>query len=66
MGRTPETNPCLMVDGRSLKICLQEIGVPPMAKRPMHLDIVTPDRQTQNAQLVSLGASITQELRHGN
>lgn len=39
--------PVLDRHGRSLDICLQEIGVPPMAKRPMHLDIVTPDRQTQ-------------------
>ena len=41
MGRTPETDPCLIVDGPSLEICFQEIDVPPMAKRPMHLDIAT-------------------------
>jgi hypothetical protein len=64
IGRTPETDPCLIVDGPSLEICFQEIDVPPMAKRPMHLDVATPDRQTENARLVSLGASIVQELRH--
>jgi hypothetical protein len=37
----------LIVDGSSLEICFQEIDVPPMAKRPMHLDIATPDRQTE-------------------
>ena len=47
IGRTPETDPCLIVDGPSLEICFQEIDVPPMAKRPMHLDIATPDRQTE-------------------
>ena len=52
-----------MVDGSSLEICFQEIGFPPMAKRPMRLDIATPDRQTETARLVSLGASIVQELR---
>jgi hypothetical protein len=29
----------LIVDGPSLEICFQEIDVPPMAKRPMHLDV---------------------------
>ena len=47
MRRTPETDPCSIVDGPSLEICFHEIEVPPMAKQPMHLDIATPEGQTE-------------------
>ena len=62
IGRTPETDPCVILDGPMLEICFQEIDVPAMTKRPMHLDVETTDRPAETARLVSLGASIVQEF----
>ena len=54
-----------MLDGLTLEICFQETGVPSLDKRPIHLDISTPDRAKERDFLVSLGASIVQEFdRH--
>ena len=61
-GRTPETDPCVILDGPNLEICFQEVDVPSMAKRPLHLDISTADRVNERSRLVSLGASIVQEF----
>ncbi len=61
-GLTPETDPCVILDGPTLEICFQEVDVPSMAKRPMHLDISTADRVNERSRLVSLGASIVQEF----
>ena len=42
IGRTPETDPCVILDGPMLKICSQEIDdVSRRTKRPMHIDIDT-------------------------
>ena len=64
IGRTPETDPCVIVDGPSLEICFQEVEVPPIGKRPVHLDISTPDRAHDRDHLVTLGASIVEEFEH--
>ena len=61
-GLTPETDPCVILDGPNLEICFQEVDVPSMAKRPLHLDISTADRVNERSRLVSLGASIVQEF----
>jgi hypothetical protein len=61
-GLTPETDPCVILDGPTLEICFQEVDVPSMAKRPIHLDISTADRVNEQSRLVSLGASIVQEF----
>ena len=62
IGRTPETDPCVILDGPMLEICFQEIDVPAMAKRPVHLDIEATDRHADMERLMSLGASIVQEF----
>ena len=65
MGRTPETDPCAIVDGPTFEICFQEQAAPSAGKRAVHLDISTPDRLEERDRLVSLGASIVQEFdRH--
>ncbi len=62
IGRTPETDPCVILDGPTLEICFQEIEVPVATKRPMHLDIGSTSRATESARLVSLGASIVEHF----
>jgi len=62
IGRTPETDPCVILDGPMLEMCFQEVEVPAMQKRPMHIDIETTDRIHEQSRLVSLGASIVQEF----
>lgn len=62
MGRTPETDPCVIVDGPTFEICFQEVAAPPGGKRTVHLDISTPDRRAERDRLLSLGASIVQEF----
>lgn len=62
MGRTPETDPCVIVDGPTFEICFQEVANLPHGKRAVHLDISTPHRRTERDRLVSLGAAIVQEF----
>ena len=65
IGRTPETDPCVILDGPMLEICFQEVEVPAMRKRPMHIDIETSNRIEERGRLVSFGASIVQDFeRH--
>lgn len=63
IGRTPENDPCVILDGPPLEICFQEVDVPAAKKRPMHLDIESTNRPTETAHLVSLGASIVDEFQ---
>jgi hypothetical protein len=62
IGRTPDTDPCVILDGPTLEICFQEIEVPAAGKRPVHVDIESTNRPTETAHLVSLGASIVEEF----
>ena len=62
VGRTPDTDPCVILDGPTLEICFQEVEVPTMTKRPMHVDIESTDRPTETTHLVTLGASIVEEF----
>jgi hypothetical protein len=64
IGRTPDSDPCVVVDGPALEICFQEVEVAPMDKRPLHFDISTLRRAHDRDHLVSLGASIVQEFEH--
>ena len=61
-GRTPETDPCVILDGPALEIYFQEIAFPATPKRPMHVDIATSARINERARLMSLGASVVQEF----
>lgn len=62
VGRTPETDPCVILDGPFLEICFQEIGELATQKRPMHIDIETTKRNGERSRLVSLGASVVEEF----
>ena len=62
--RTPDTDPCVILDGPTLEICFQEVEVRVMEKRPLHFDISSADRVNERSHLVSLSASIVQEFEH--
>lgn len=64
IGRTTETDPCVILDGPTVEICFQEIDPLPIGKRPLHLDITTPDRSSERDRLVALGASVVEEFEH--
>ncbi len=65
MGRTQETDPCVILDGPMFEVCFQEVAVLPDVKRAMHLDISTPKQPLERDRPVLLGASIVQEFdRH--
>jgi hypothetical protein len=58
-GHTPETDPVVILDGpNGLELCFQEVDVPPIAKKPMHVDLVADDRAAEVERLVALGASV--------
>ena len=64
-GRTPETDPCVILDGPAFEMCFQEVAAPTDGKRAVHLDISSPGRPQERDRLVSLGASIVEEFdRH--
>jgi Glyoxalase-like domain len=60
LGYTPETDPVVILDGPHVELCFQKTDPPPTAKKPMHLDIQTPDRADELRRLVDLGASINE------
>ncbi len=62
IGRTPATDPCVIIDGPTLEICFQEVVVRSTTKRPIHLDVEALDRATESARLVALGASIVEQF----
>lgn len=65
LGRTPETDPCVILDGPAFEVCFQEVAMPTEGKRTVHLDISTSNRTLERDRLVSLGASIVHEFdRH--
>ena len=65
LGRTPQTDSCVILDGPAFEMCFQEVTALSDVKRAVHLDISTPDRALQRDRLVSLGVSIVQEFdRH--
>lgn len=62
LGHTPETDPTVILDGSGLEICFQAVGVEPMTKRPLHLDVASDDRTTEVARLTQLGADVVAEF----
>jgi Glyoxalase-like domain len=55
---TPETEPFVILDGLHLEICFQKVDPPPVAKKPLHLDMRTDDRAREVRRLEDLGASV--------
>lgn len=58
LGFTPETDPCVLVDGPHVELCFQQVAVERRTKSPMHLDIEAVDRHAEVDRLVALGASV--------
>ena len=60
IGRTPETDPGVILDGPELELCFQETGSPITTKRTLHLDIASVDRVGEVERLSAMGATIVQ------
>ena len=61
-GLTPETDPVVILVGPGgLELCFQQVEVADVPKRPMHMDLSTPDRTTEVRRLVDLGATVREE-----
>jgi hypothetical protein len=61
LGRTPETDYSVMVDGPGPTINFQEITDPKVAKNRVHPELVSDDRPAEVARAVELGATIYYE-----
>ena len=58
LGQTPETDPCVILDGAGLEICFQQTDcVPSAPRRPLHLDVASTDRAAEVVRAASLGAT---------
>jgi hypothetical protein len=62
IGRTPETDPCVILDGPMFEVCFQEVLAVPDGKRTLHLDLSTPERAGERDRLVGLGATIVEDF----
>jgi glyoxalase superfamily protein len=62
LGLTPETDPAVILDGPFVELCFQQVGPPPMTKKPLHLDLRADDREGEVRRLSQLGASITERF----
>jgi hypothetical protein len=62
LGLTPETDPVVILAGPGgLELCFQQVDVADLEKRPMHMDVSTPDRPAEVRRLLDLGATVRQE-----
>jgi Glyoxalase-like domain len=61
LGRTPETDPTVLVDGPGPTLCFQEMPGRKTARSRVHLDVAAPDRRREVARLTALGASVVRE-----
>lgn len=58
LGRTPETDPSVMVDGPGPMLCFQEAAAEAAAGGRLHLDIVGGPRAAEVERLLALGARV--------
>ncbi len=61
-GLTPETDSVVLLDGPHIEICFQKVDLPPLTKRPLHLDLRADDRAREVLRLVQLGASVEERF----
>lgn len=61
IGRTPETDPAVAVDGPGPTIFLQEVSAPKSGRNRVHLDLVGGPRKAEIARLCELGAEVRDE-----
>jgi hypothetical protein len=62
LGLTPETDPCVIVDGPGLELCFQQAALEVRAKRPLHLDLEASDWLAEIERLVTLGARVKERF----
>ena len=60
LGFTPETDPCVMVDGPGLRIGFQRTDTSRAEKNRLHLDVGADDREAATELAVSLGATVVE------
>jgi hypothetical protein len=61
IGRTPETDPTVMVDGPGPVLCFQETPRRVPGERRLHVDVAAADRRREVRRLQGLGASVERE-----
>ena len=61
-GLTPDTDTCVIVVGPGIELGFQQVDVPAIPKKPIHLDISAPDRADEVRRLAALGATIREEF----
>ena len=61
LGRTPETDPAVAVDGPGPTLFFQETETPKTTRNRVHLDVSTDDRSAEVARLKALGGSVRDE-----
>jgi hypothetical protein len=61
LGRTPETDPSVALDGPGPTIFLQEVSVPKPGRNRLHLDLVGGPREEEVERLCALGATVRDE-----
>jgi len=61
-GRTPENDPCVILDGPTFEICFQEVDRPDVAKNPLHVDVAATGRAEETTRLLALGAAIVEKF----
>jgi hypothetical protein len=61
IGRTPETDPSVALDGPGPAIFLQETPVPKAGRNRLHLDLVGGPRADEVKRLCALGATVRDE-----
>jgi hypothetical protein len=62
LGFTPETDPCVILVGPGLELAFQQVDVPDLGKKPLHLDLGASSRSSEVKRLVELGATVKQEF----
>jgi hypothetical protein len=60
-GRTPETDPSVLVDGPGPILCFQEVRERKTAPNRLHLDVECADQRKEVERLRALGATVKRE-----
>ena len=58
IGRSPDTDPAVALDGPGPTLFFQETSIPKTERNRVHLDVRADDRTTEVARLVALGARV--------
>ena len=61
IGRTPETDPQVALDGPGPTIFLQQVSEPKLGRNRLHLDLVGAPREEEVERICALGATLRDE-----